>query len=132
MSLTIQITGLEKLDRITDPGRFVQAVDKAIDRSAEALRDNTKKLPAVSAKRTGYGAKGIPVDSGRMRQSIQKKKTQLLAAEVGAYVKYSRYVHDGTGKVPARLFFQFSYEMGGRQRIEELVNHAIITFLNAE
>src|SRR3712207_391362 len=119
--MTIQISGLDEIVRKLEPTRAVRAFDLAVDRAAEALRDTTRQLPPVSARRIGYGERGIPVDSGRMRQAIQKRKTQLLAAEVGAFVKYSGYVHDGTGKMPARPFFEWSFQMGGEAAIERAV-----------
>jgi len=97
LSLTVEITGLERIAAMTDPALFVQALDLAIERSAEAIRDDTKRLPPVSAKTTGYETHGIPVDTGRMRQSIQKRKLALLAAGVFADTNYSGFVQEGTG-----------------------------------
>lgn len=53
-----------------------------------------------------------PVDTGRLRSSVS---TRLVAAnrksvEVGTNVKYARFVHDGTSKVPARPFLTSAME----------------------
>jgi hypothetical protein len=67
--------------------------------------------------------KGIPVDTGRMRQSIQKRKIALLAAEVDAPTNYSRFVHDGTREMPARQFFVWALDdFGGRERLAQVVS----------
>lgn len=131
MSVTITITGLEEFQAKLDPVRFVQAVDKAVDRAAETLRDRTKELPPVSAKTTGYDAKGIPVDTGRLRQSIQKSKTQLLAAEVTARTDYAGYVYGGTSKMPARPFFEWELnDFGGKEAIEQVVNQTLSNYFS--
>jgi hypothetical protein len=132
MSLVITIDGLDALQKTYDPARFERALDTIVDRAAETLRDHTKRLPPVSAARTGYSAKGIPVDTGRLRQSIQKRKTQLLAAEVGAYVRYAGHVHDGTSRVPPRPFLLWSLELGGLRRIEEVVQAALSRLFGAQ
>ncbi len=99
--------------------------------SAEVLRDDAKRMPAVSAKTTGYGAHGLPVDTGHMLQSIQKRKTQLLAADVYANTNYSAHVHDGTSKMPARPFFLcFLPTSGGEKKIELILKQALERVVN--
>lgn len=100
------------------PQKAEQVFGIAVQRSAEALRDHTKKMRPVSAATTGYGTKGIPVDHGRLRQSIHKKQLSRLAAGVFPKVKYGAYVHDGTSKVPARPFFEWSLELGAQRQID--------------
>lgn len=122
MSVVVVISGLEKFQRMLDPSTFQAAVSSGIDRSAQALADTAKRMPAVSAKTTGYGVKGIPVDTGRMRQSIQKRKLQLLAAEVVAPINYSGHVHEGTANMDPRPFFLWAYEdFGGMQEVERIM-----------
>lgn len=92
------------------PEKAKRIYGMAVDRAAEALRDHTKNLRPVSAKTTGYGAKGIPVDHGHLRKTIRKKKLASLAAGVfpntgsGGKGDYGVYVHEGTSKMPARPF----------------------------
>lgn len=129
--ITIEITGLDSFLAQIAPARLTQAIDKSVDRAAEVLRDHTKQMSPVSAKRNGYNEHGIPVDTGRMRQSIQKRKTQLLAAEVGAYVNYSSYVHDG-GRAPARPFLLWSYQDGGESLMVQAVDLTLSRFLNGK
>jgi HK97 gp10 family phage protein len=98
----------------------------AIDRAAEYARDATKKIPPVSAKTTGYGIPGVPVDTGRMRQSIQKRKLSLLAAEVYAGTNYSKFVHDGTSKKPPQPFFEdMLTQFGGKEAIAGIVQSTL-------
>jgi HK97 gp10 family phage protein len=120
--ISVTIEGLDKWQTICDPNRFLREMDKAVQRAAEDMRDQTKLMPPVSAKTTGYDQPGIPVDSGRMRQSIQKKKVALLAADVVAPVNYSEFVHSGTRKMPARPFFRYLLEnFNGLQRIDIII-----------
>jgi HK97 gp10 family phage protein len=130
MSVTLQIEGLDKIDMLLDGDRFVQEMDRAVQQSASTLRDETKKLPPVSAKRTGYAALGIPVDTGRLRQSIRSKKTGTLEAEVIADVNYSGLVHEGTDRMPPRPFFQWELEeFGGLQKVDLIINTALRRFI---
>src|SRR5436190_1366340 len=115
--MTIQITGLEDLAKKLSPERMTQVLSRAVDRASQILRDDTKRMPPVSARTTGYGAIGIPVDTGLMRQQIQARKLQLLAADVIANTNYSRFVQDGTAKMPPRPFFQYALETGSTERI---------------
>ncbi len=131
MSVTLELTGFDKIASMLDPGRYDRAIARVVDRGAQIWRDETKKMPAVSAKTTGYGAKGIPVDSGRLRQSIQARRVSAVAAEVYAPVQYASYVHDGTGVVPERPFFDFALELGATEKIGTMANDEFQTALNA-
>jgi hypothetical protein len=131
MSVEVTIDGLEKWLDIVNPERFIKEMDVAVNRAAEMLRDETKRLPPVSGPRDGYSAEGIPVDTGRLRQSIQKRKLALMAAEVYAPVTYSGVVHDGSSRVPARPFFQWELEdFGGLEKVEIIVNAALERVVN--
>jgi hypothetical protein len=126
MSLTVTITGLEAIRAMVDSNAFVQKLDTAIDRAAEFIRDDTKRLPAVSAKTTGYGEEGIPVDSGRMRQAIVKRKLNLLTVGVFADVNYSGFVSEGTSRMPSRPFFQWELDdFGGKEQIKLIVSSTL-------
>jgi hypothetical protein len=125
--ITVQIEGLDKFLDICDPERFISEVGRAVQVSASTLRDDTKKLPPVSAKRTGYAALGIPVDTGRMRQSIRAQKDGPLEASVIADVNYSGYVHEGTARMPARPFFLWELQnFGGLQKLQTIINAALL------
>lgn len=119
--MTVEIVGLDKMLAAADPTRFDRAVERILERGVQAWRDNSKKLPPVSAKTTGYGEKGIPVDSGRLRQSIQSRRISSIAAEVYTPVKYASHVHDGTSRVPERPFFVWSFEFGTQVDLERIV-----------
>lgn len=120
--ISVQIVGKEALDRKFDgfQGHAGKAIDRAVQRGGELLRDFTKKMPPVSAKRTGYNARGIPVDTGRLRQSIQKRKLQQFAAGVAPGVKHGLYVHEGTDRMQARPYFDWALEMGAEKEIDAL------------
>lgn len=126
MSVVLEIDGLDKWLTVVDPARFTVEMDKAVNRAAEALRDETKRLPPVSGPRDGYSAKGIPVDTGRMRQAVQKRRIALLAAEVYVPVQYGIHVHEGTSRVPARPFLQWLVDdFGGKEIVDTIVTDAL-------
>jgi len=129
MSVVITLDGIEKFLRVVDPVRATRELDRGVNRAAEVLRDETKKMPPVSAARTGYGAKGIPVapvSGGTLRQSIQKRKLGLMAAEVYVGAHYGGFVHQGTPRMAARPFFRWQLEdFGGKEKIEIVVTAAL-------
>ena len=125
MSVTLVIEGLDKIQSLVDPAKFDRAVARGLDRSVQIWRDDVKTMPAVSAATTGYGAKGIPVDTGRLRQSVQARRTGLLAAGVVAPLQYASYVEEGTSKMPARPFFEWALELGALQKMEDAMNREI-------
>ena len=122
--ITVEIEGLNELIAAFDPDEFEKRMDAGLWEAAEVLMNTVQgNMPDVSARTTGYGAKGIPVDTGRLKASIERRKVQLLAAEVYAGTDYSRYVHDGTEKVPARPFFQWALQdFGGIGKIEVVLS----------
>lgn len=134
MAIEVTITGLEKWMTMMDPVRFTTEIDKALDRAASVIRDDTKRMPPVNAERTGYDVKGIPVaplHGGTLRQSIQKRRAGLMAADVYTGVNYGGYVHDGTSKMPARPFFRWVLEdFGGMQKIDIIVKSALERVVN--
>lgn len=97
---------------------------RAVQEAAASYRDHTKRMAPVSASRTGYGAKGVPVDTGRLRQSIQSRNLALLAAGVGPRVNYGEFVHEGTRRMPARPFLQWSLESGAMDKIDAVFRRA--------
>lgn len=111
--------------------RLDDTLDEAVDAAAAAVRDHTKLMSPVSSKTTGYGAIGIPVDTGLMRQSIQKTKQQRLAAGVVAATNYSGFVQSGTSRMPARPFFEWSLETGGTELIRSVFSEHISRLLSA-
>jgi HK97 gp10 family phage protein len=120
--ISVTISGIDqfsiKLSKAVD--NLTPTLDQAVQVAAQTLGDETKKLPPVSAKTTGYGVKGMPVDSGLTRQSIQVQKQKLLAADIVATTKYAKFVYWGTAKMPARPFFQYAYELGGGEKIKQI------------
>ena len=123
-SVQIEISGVEKIVRDLEryPQKAAQVYGNAVQQAGSVYRDYTKALPAVSASRTGYGAKGMPVDTGRLRGSIQKKKLQALAVGIGPTVKYGKFVHGGVDSrsVPARPFMEWSLELGAQKMIDAI------------
>ncbi len=103
--------------------KVIPAYEKGVDRAGSQYRDFIKRMRPVSAKTTGYGAKGIPVDTGRMRAAMKKRKIQQLAVGVGPKVNYGVYVHEGTSKMEARPFMEWALDLGARRMIDnELKN----------
>jgi HK97 gp10 family phage protein len=113
------------------PSGSKKVFGEAVKRSSEVLRDFTKKLPPVSAARTGYAAKGIPVapkHGGTLRQSIQNRKLALLAAGVFPGANYGVHVHEGTSKMPARPFLDWALELGAEEMIDKIFEEAVSKF----
>lgn len=117
--LTVTVTGLEEIRAATDPATFERSMAVGLWEAAEALMNTVKgNMPDVS----GFGSKGIPVDTGRLKGSVERRKVQLLAAEVYAGTNYSLYVHDGTAKTPARPFFRWALEdFGAKEKMEKVM-----------
>ena len=110
------------------PKKSAKIYGDAVQRSAEQYRDFTKSMPAVSKRKTGFAAKGMPHDTGNLRRSIQKNRIGLLAAGVtiGRPSKgYGFFVHEGyttsTGKrIPARPFLQWALDLGAQRIIDRI------------
>lgn len=120
--LTVEIHGLDKFQAMLEPKRFDRACDRILDRGAQTWADETKKMPPVSAKTTGYDAKGMPVDSGLTRQKIHSFRAALMAAGVKATTNYASHIREGTSKMPARDFFLFALEdFGALKKIDDIV-----------
>lgn len=132
MTVVVTANGLQQIQGILSNAKLVRTLGKALSEASASARDMTKKLPAVSAKSTGYDARGIPVDTGRMRQSIQKKRMSLLAAGVFANANYSGFVHDGTSRVKDRPFFKWMLELGGRDKIQFILERHLSNFLRGK
>lgn len=135
INVTAKNAGLIEKQLALFPQKAEKVFGIAVVRSGEALRDHTKKLRHVSAKTTGYGVKGIPVDTGRLRQSIHSKRLRKLAVGVFPKVKYGVYVHDGTHRshssyddymqdssngIPPRPFFVWALELGAQKEIDDI------------
>jgi hypothetical protein len=127
---TIEISGLDSVTRMLQGASQQNTYDRILDRCAQAWADETKKMPAVSAKTTGYGTKGIPVDTGRLRQSIHSRRISSIAAGVVAPVQYASFIHEGTGVMPDRPFFDWALELGGLRRMEGIVNEELSRSMN--
>lgn len=132
MSVSVTLDGFDKFLTICDPERFAREIDAAVQKAAQYLRDDIKKMPPVNSQRTGYAQPGIPVApkyGGTLRQSISSRRAGLMAADV--YVGptaegYGGYVHDGTSKMPARPFFKWELEnFRGLQAVEIIIHAAL-------
>lgn len=126
IAVSITFTGLEDILSMVNPAKVGIAIGEGIDRASQLVRDGVKDMPPVSAKTTGYGPEGVPVDTGRLRQSVRATKTALFGAEIDAPVDYADYVHEGTSKMPARPFFEwFLDDFGGTKMIEDTMEQAL-------
>jgi hypothetical protein len=126
MSVSLTLDGMDRWMTLVDPDRFRSEIDRGMQKASQALRDETKKMPPVSAKRTGYAALGIPVDTGLTRQRIVSRKNGPLDYSDVAETDYSGAVHDGTANMPARPFFQWLLtDFGGFEKVEDVVFQAL-------
>jgi hypothetical protein len=63
--------------------------------------------------------------------SIQKRRLGLMGAEVYTATNYAGFVHDGTGRMPARPYFKWLWEdFEGEQMTEVIIQSAIDRVLN--
>lgn len=123
------LEGFDRILTMLDPARARREVESAVTLATATLRDMTKKMPPVSASRTGYGAKGIPVapkHGGTLRQQIRSRKLGVLMGEVYGGARYTGHVHDGTSKMPARPFFNWVLQdFGGNDAVRMIVESAL-------
>lgn len=98
----------EKADAI------VNAAGRAIDESAESMRDDMRRH--------------VPVDTGTLRDAVKVRRSAALIREVGvtdtkAY--YGRFIEHGTSTRPARPFILPAAERERRkypQRVADAIN----------
>ena len=126
MQVIIKVKGLTQVqkDLAQFPEKAKSVYDNAIQQAGREFRDFTKTLPPVSVRTTGYDAKGMPTDIGNMASRITKRKIQALAAGVVGGAHYSGYVHEGTRKMRARPYFEWSLELGGLTKIDDILKRA--------
>lgn len=68
-------------------------------------RANRRGLKAVAMSLEGYAKSGTPVDTGRLKGSINHRTTEDSAI-VGTNVEYSEYVEYGTSRQKAQPFMR--------------------------
>lgn len=141
--IQIEIVGLDQIQQALAPEVFNKSVHRALDLSAQTWRDDTKRLPAVSSRKNGWDAIGIPVDTGSMAQRVQVETVEETGATVKAKTNYSKAVHDGVSPhqrskrtfvpgvgwktttfhhsgMPARPFFDYALQQGTLAKIEKI------------
>ena len=136
MNMQVEIIGREHISPLALFGASVgRVIGPAVQKGSQVLRDTAKTLSPVSAKTTGYGAKGIPVapkHGGFMRQNIGNRKLSLLAAGVHTgRADYGAYVHQVTRKMPARPFFEWAAEVA-ESRIDDIMLTAFSKLVNGK
>lgn len=134
-------TARRELRRMSSVSRA--ELDRGIQLAGEDFRDFTKRMPPVSARTTGYNARGMPKDLGDLARSIKKRRIQMLAAGVFTDAKHAVPVHEGVRPftlnrsvyirgvgwrfigvhpgMPRRPFFDWSLEMGALDRIDKIM-----------
>ncbi len=120
--ITVSIEGLDKIKKALDPSEFKERVDSGLWESSEVLMNTVKgNMPDIS----GFGSKGIPVDTGRLKGSVDRRRIQMMAAEVYAGTNYSKFVHDGTKRMAGRPFFEWALQdYGALKKMEKvLIEH---------
>ena len=126
LDVRMTISGLDELRRTLSPSRLPLAIDNGVTKAGQVTRDGVKLMPPVSAKTTGYGVEGIPVDTSRLRNSIDAQKVALFGSIVQPHVDYAEAVYFGRGKMPPRPFFEwFLKDFGGLQKIQDAMNEEI-------
>lgn len=74
-------------------------INKIVERELESVASDIEK----TAK------KNAPVDTGKLRNSIESE-AKGLEANIGTDCEYAGYVHDGTYKMAARPFLDMAAE----------------------
>lgn len=64
--------------------------------------------------------KAAPVDTGRLRSSIQYVKQEKMNCSVGTNVNYSVWVEMGTSRMSARPFLFPAFQTASQHLIDEL------------
>lgn len=120
MSFTMKadIKGLDQIKRdlAAHPRMAGKIYGEAVQKSASRLRDMTKALA------------DIPVDTGRMRQSINARKIMQLASGVFGGTDYALPVHEGTPRMKGRPFFQWALDRGAQKAMDQFFAAAMKLF----
>lgn len=96
-NIKVEIKGLDKLESLLKkaPGKIATALREASAKSAFLIEGRAKKLS--------------PVDTGRLRSSIQTSLGVIdggLGSIVKTNVDYAIYVHEGTRRMAGRPFMK--------------------------
>ena len=70
----------------------------------ELAESADKDVKDTALELEGNAKQDCPVDTGRLRASIQTENVGDLEYEVGTDVEYAKYVHDGTRKKAPKPF----------------------------
>tara|TARA_Y100000310_G_scaffold304046_1_gene342861 strand:+ start:261 stop:623 length:363 start_codon:yes stop_codon:yes gene_type:complete len=115
--MSVKTTGQKEAEEMLKryPRVAPRVMSTAIQKAGSVLRDRIKQNPQV------------PVDTGRMRASISKRRIQKLAAGVFVGVNYGKFVHEGTRRMSARPFIQWTLQGGGLKEIDKILKRAVNT-----
>ena len=126
VNIGVRIIGIDEIKQMLESQKMRDAISAGVQKAAQVVRDGVKLMPPVSAKSTGYGPEGIPVDTSRLRNSIDAQQTALFGASVQPHVDYQNYVYEGTSRMPPRPFFDwFLNDFGGLEKIQKTLEDAI-------
>jgi HK97 gp10 family phage protein len=93
-------------DRMDESRREVRReLDRALSRGAEATQRTAQSI--------------VPVDTGRLRNSISTSKVGDLAYDVYTDVEYAPYQEYGTRHQPGKAFMRPAYERNRLKVIED-------------
>lgn len=106
--MDIQITGASSVEDAMDAAlqQLLSKIDAAVQGAGIDCQAGAKQA--------------CPVDTGRLRASIQYAKTGEAACQVGTNVEYAVYVEMGTYKMAARPFLSPAFLASSRTLMEEL------------
>ena len=110
--------------------KAIAAYARGVQIAGARYRDYLKSMRPVSVKTSGYSARGMPTDTGRMKNSMRSRRLKKLAVGVGPSVgggrrgsKYPFYVHEGTSKMKARPYMKWALEMGAHKVINRTMKN---------
>ena len=115
VTMSVAVTGLKEAQQLMKryPAVAPVIMGRAVQKAGARLRDRVKS----SSK--------IPVDTGRLRGSVSKRRIQQLAAGVFVGVNYGKFVHEGTRRMKGRPFIQWTLRDGGMKDINAIIKRAV-------
>jgi len=99
----------------------LSAIFSAMDAYVADLEDKVDQaVQGAGIETEAEAKKAAPVDTGRLRSSIQYVKQEKMKCSVGTNVLYAPYQEYGTYKTPAHPFLFPAFQIASQHLIDEL------------
>lgn len=101
----------------------LSAIFAAMDAFVASLEDKVDQaVQGAGIETEAEAKKAAPVDTGRLRSSIQYARQEKMKCSVGTNVSYAIYQEYGTYKSPAHPFLFPAFQIASQHLIDELKN----------